>query len=133
MCFLLFLILLFFLLFLLEFSSSSFSLLLPLLFLYELILLCQLHFDSFTFLTFFHDIFNIFFLHFLFLAFLEPYWAILGVDVESIYVVEKLSFSMIPPILIFDSDLMFGLFLTFWVSDIIWAILVVGCRVQKLL
>ena len=44
---------------------------------------------------------------------LGPEWAILGVGVGSIHVVEQLSFSIIPSILAFAFDLIFGSFRLF--------------------
>ena len=50
------------------------------------------------------------FLTFLSFGVLGPEWAILGVGVGSIHVVEQLSFSIIPSILAFEFDLIFGSF-----------------------
>ena len=55
------------------------------------------------------------------LGFLGPKWAILGVPVRiknvlgSTYIVEQLSFSIIPSILAFEFDLIFGSFRLFGV------------------
>ena len=51
------------------------------------------------------------FLTFLSFGILGPEWAILGVGVGSIHVVEQLSFSIIPSILAFEFDIIFG---SFW-------------------